>query len=259
MKIIAIIPARMGSSRFPGKPMYPILDIPMIGHCYFRTSMAIGSAETYVATCDKLIADYVSSIGGKVVMTSDTHNRATERTAEALKKIEANNGSIVETVVMVQGDEPLIPKSAIAETVKHFDESEVEIVNIMSRFRNQKQFEDKNNVKVVVNSFNNALYYSREPIPSAWKGIENIPMYNQTGVIAFRKEALLKFNSMPESNLEKIESVDMNRVLEYGGKIRMILSDSHTIGVDTQKEAKDAEDLLMNDPAYLVYKKNSTP
>ena len=107
----------------------------------------------------------------------------------------------------------------------------------MSRFRNQKQFEDKNNVKVVADSFNNALYYSREPIPSAWKGIENIPMYNQTGVIAFRKEALLKL-TLCLKLLEKIESVDMNRVLEYGGKIRMILSDSHTIGVDTQKRPR---------------------
>ena len=88
----------MGSSRFPGKPMYPILDIPMIGHCYFRTSMAIGSAETYVATCDKLIADYVSSIGGKV-MTSDNCNRATERTVEALKKIEANNGQLLKQLL----------------------------------------------------------------------------------------------------------------------------------------------------------------
>ena len=247
----------MGSSRFPGKPMYPLLKIPMIGHCYFRTTMAMGLAETYVATCDQVIADYVESIGGKVVMTADTHDRATGRTAEALNKIEADTDSVVDIVVMVQGDEPLVPPSAIAETLKHFDKPEVEIVNIMSCFRNQKQFEDENNVKVVVNSFNDALYYSRESIPSPWKGIKQVPMYNQMGVIAFRRESLMRFNSTPESLLEKIESVDMNRILDHGGKIRMVLADTCTAGVDTQKEAEDAEDLLMIDPVYDIYKKNS--
>ena len=157
MKAIAIIPVRMNSSRFPGKPMYPLLGVPMVGHCYHRTRMSEGLSETYVATCDQLIFDYVESIGGKAVMTSDTHNRATERTAEAMEKIETEIGSEFGVVVMVQGDEPLIPPSAIAETLKHFDDPEVEIVNIMSRFRDQEQFEDKNNVKVVVNLHSDAL------------------------------------------------------------------------------------------------------
>ena len=130
----------------------------------------------------------------------------------------------------------------------------MDIVNIISRFRNREQFEDKNNVKVVVNRFNDAIYYSREPIPSPWKGIENVPMYNQTGVIAFRREALWRFNQMSESLLEKIESVDMNRILENGGKIRMVLADGFTVGVDTMDEAQDAEDLLRNDLAYATYK-----
>ena len=137
------------------------------------------------------------------------------------------------------------------------NKSEVGIVNIMSHFRNQKQFEDKNNVKVVVNSFNDALYFSREPIPSPWKGIKQVPMHNQTGVIAFRRESLMNFVTTPESLLEKIESVDMNRILELGKKVRMILAKAYTIGVDTQQEAEDAEKLLMNDPAYEIYRKYS--
>jgi len=253
MRAIAIIPARMGSSRFPGKPMYPILGIPMIGHCYYRTLMVEGLTGTYVATCDQVIADYIQTIGGKAVMTSTAHNRATERTAEAIDKIEVEISSTVEVVVMVQGDEPLIPPSAIGESLKHFDDPAVEIVNIMSRFRTREQFEDKNNVKVVVNQFNDALYYSREAIPSPWKGIDQIPMYNQTGVIAFRREALARFNRMPESILEKIESVDMNRILESGSHIRMVLANVFTIGVDTQQEAEEANHLMEEDPVHKEY------
>jgi 3-deoxy-manno-octulosonate cytidylyltransferase (CMP-KDO synthetase) len=254
MKAIAIIPVRMDSSRFPGKPLHPLLGIPMVGHCFFRTEMVKGLSETYVATCDRTITDYVESIGGKTVLTADTHERATGRTCEALEKIESKSGSEADLIIMVQGDEPLIPPSAIDETLKHFDDPEVEIVNIMSRFRNREQFEDKNNVKVVVNCKNDALYYSREPIPSPWRGIESVPMYNQTGVIAFRRETLLRFNHMQESLLEKIESVDMNRILENEGRIRMVLSDVYTLGVDTLQEACDAEGLLLTDATYKHYK-----
>lgn len=254
MKAIAIIPVRMASSRFPGKPLHPLLGIPMVGHCFFRTQMVKGLSETYIATCDMKIADYIESIGGKTVLTADNHDRATGRTAEALEKIESESGAEVDLIIMVQGDEPLISPSAIDETLKHFEDPEVEIVNIMSRFRDREQFEDKNNVKVVVNFKKDALYYSREPIPSPWMGTELVPMYNQTGVIAFRRETLLRFNQMPESLLEKIESVDMNRILENGGRIRMVLSDVFTLGVDTLQEAHDAEELLMTDDTYKHYK-----
>ena len=244
----------MGSTRFPGKPMYPLLGIPMIGHCYFRTCLVDALSDTYVATCDQLIFDYIESIGGKVVMTSTKHNRATERTVEALEIIEVRNGIKVDVVVMVQGDEPLIPPSAIAESINHFENKEVNIVNIISRFLNREQFEDKNNVKVVVNLKNDALYYSREPIPSVWRGVNQVPMYNQTGVIAFRRSSLYKFSKMTETPLEKIESVDMNRILEHDGKIRMVLADGYTLGVDTLEEAEKAAELLKEDISYKTYK-----
>lgn len=253
MRAIAILPARMGASRFPGKPLHPILGIPMIGHCYFRTCMVRGLAGTYVATCDQEIADYVRSIGGNVVMTSTSHNRASDRTAEALAKIEAETNERVDVVIMVQGDEPLILPETIAETLPHFADPGVEIVNIMSRLRTREQFEDRNNVKVVVNHGKDAMYFSREPIPSPWKGVEHVPMYMQVGVIAFRREALMRFNSMQETTLEKIESVDMNRVLETGGRIRMVLTEAVTIGVDTPQEADEVAALMQGDSLIGMY------
>jgi 3-deoxy-manno-octulosonate cytidylyltransferase (CMP-KDO synthetase) len=256
MKAIAVLPARMGASRFPGKPLHPIRGVPLLGHCYYRTIAATGVDATYVATCDQEIADYVRSIGGAPVMTSKHHNRASDRTAEAMVKIEEATGERVDVVIMVQGDEPLILPDTISETLRHFDDSSVEIVNIMSRLRTLEAFEDRNNVKVVVNQNKDAMYFSREPIPSAWKGIDHVPMYMQVGVIAFRRDALIRFNCITEMPLEQIESVDMNRVLETGGKIRMVLTEAVTIGVDTPEEAEEVGRILVDDPIFARYVKS---
>ena len=253
MKAIGVIPARMGASRFPGKPLAPLLGMPMVGHCYHRTALALGAEATYVATCDQPIVDYVESIGGQTVMTATSHNRATTRTAEALERIETQSGNQVDVVVMVQGDEPLIPPAAIAETLRHFEDSRVGIVNIMSALSTREAFVDPNNVKVVVNGNSDALYFSREPIPSPWKGWTHLPRFMQTGIIAFRRQALLDFNAMDETPLEQIESVDMNRVLETGGHIRMVPIDTSTIGVDTHEELAEAERRLRDDPAIKDY------
>lgn len=253
MKAVGIIPARLGATRFPNKPMAPIHGMPMVGHCYHRTRMTPGLTAAYVATCDEEIAQYVRSIGGSVVMTATSHTRATTRTAEAMEHIEAASGERSDVVVMVQGDEPLILPETIAETLEHFSDPSVEIVNIMSRLRTYKQFVDTNNVKVVVNQNYGALYFSREPIPSPWRGVDDVPMYMQTGIIAFRRDVLLRFNQMAETRLEQIESVDMNRVLETGGRIRMVLTESITIGVDTPQELKEAEELMKNDPTLPQY------
>jgi len=253
MKAIGIIPARMAATRFPGKPLATLLGMPMIGHCLHRTRLASGLAAAYVATCDQAIVDYVESLGERAVMTSTAHNRATTRTAEALEIIERQTGEQVDVVVMVQGDEPLIAPDAIAETLRHFSDPAVEIVNIMSKLQSLDAFVDKNNVKVVVDQNNDALYFSREPIPSPWKGWEHLPRYMQTGIIAFRRDTLLRFNAMNEMPLEQFESVDMNRVLETGGSIRMVPIDSFTIGVDTLEELVVAESHLSNDPVLRRY------
>jgi len=253
MKVVGIIPARLGATRFPGKPMATLHGMPMVGHCYHRTRLASGINATYVATCDDEIADYINGIGGSVIMTSTSHTRATTRTAEALEIIESERNEKIDIVVMVQGDEPLIQPDTIAETLRHFDDPKVEIVNIMSRLHSYEYFADKNNVKVVVNNKNDALYFSRETIPSPWQDKESIPMFMQTGIIAFRRDVLMHFNSMEETLLEKIESVDMNRVLETGGSIRMVPTDTMTIGVDTPEELEYAEALLKDDKTMSEY------
>ncbi len=253
MNVIGIIPARMGSSRFPGKPMKKIHGMPMIGHCYHRTAMAPGIDKVYVATCDVEIYDYIISIGGNSIMTANTHTRATTRTAEALENIEAELGKRIDVIVMVQGDEPIIQPNTIGDAIPYFNDHSIHITNIMSRIPTEKVFRDNNNVKVVVNNSNDALYFSREPIPSPWKGWENIPRYMQTGIIAFRRNALIEFNAIEETELEQIESVDMYRVLEVGGKIRMVLTENLTIGVDVQEELIAAEKIMVNDKIMRSY------
>lgn len=253
MKAIGVLPARMGASRFPGKVLAPMLGMPMVGHCYHRTRLAAGLDSVYVATCDDEIADYVTTIGGKAILTSTAHTRATTRTAEAVDTIERETGARVDVVVMVQADEPLIDPETIGATLPHFADSSVEIVNVMSRLRTLEAFEDRNNVKVVVNHINDAMYFSREAIPSPWRGWEHLPRFMQTGIIAFRRDTLSRFNAMTETILEQAESVDMNRVLESGGRIRMVLTDALTIGVDTPDELAQAEAILRDDPAVARY------
>jgi 3-deoxy-manno-octulosonate cytidylyltransferase (CMP-KDO synthetase) len=253
MKAVGIIPARLAATRFPNKPMARICGMPMVGHCYHRTRLSTGIEAAYVATCDQEISKYVESIGGVAIATADTHTRATTRTAEAVKHIEASAGEQIDIVVMVQGDEPLTQPETIAETLKHFTDPAVSIVNIMGRLGSREQFLDKNNVKVVVDHNQDALYFSREPIPSPWKGVEGVLMYVQTGVIAFRRDALIHFNTLPETMLEQAESVDMNRVLEHGGKIRMVLTEAQALSVDTPGELDLAERVMAEDPTLAQY------
>lgn len=254
MKVIAVIPARMGATRFPGKPLAKIHGMPMIGHCYFRTKLTPGLDGTYIATCDGEIADYAASIGAPSIMTASTHNRATDRTAEAMIHIEKLLGHQVDAVIMVQGDEPLITPDAIAKVLEPLQDRTIEIVNVISRIRNDADFLDKGNVKVVVNRRGDAMYFSREPIPCTWKNIPNTPRYMQLGVIAFRRDVLLNFNAESETILEQCESVDMNRVIENGGRIRTVVSDYQTIGVDSPADLERAGALLAVDLLFESYR-----
>ncbi len=256
MRILGIIPARMGSSRFPGKPLEEICGVPMIGHCYYRTKMAQGVNETYVATCDKEIYEYIESIGGSAIMTDNTHIRATTRVAEAMEMIDKRANKKTDIVIMVQGDEPLVSPDVISEIIPHFQDDSVDIVNVMTRINTINAFKDKNNVKAVVDNNKNALYFSREPIPSSVSEFKGVLRYMQTGIIAFRRDALIRFNSLQETPLERAESVDMNRVLETGGKIRMVLSNENTIGVDVPGELKIAEDIMISDKVFKKYMKH---
>jgi 3-deoxy-manno-octulosonate cytidylyltransferase (CMP-KDO synthetase) len=258
MNIIAIIPARMGSSRFPGKPLAKIHGMPMIGHVYYRTQLCSLLTDTYVATCDREICDYVSSIGGKPVMTADTHERCTDRTAEAMLKIENDSDQIVEVVVMVQGDEPMVTPEMIDAALKPLlDDKSVNVVNLMGQLNSLEEFEDPNEVKVVIDGRGDALYFSREPIPSRKKGLREVPMHKQVCIIPFRRDYLLKFNAMAETPLERIESVDMLRILENGEKVRMVKIDTANKSVDTPEDLKQAEDLMKRDPLMRSYLKQT--
>ena len=256
MNIIAIIPARMASSRFPGKPLAKICGIPMVGHVYFRSKMANVLNEVYVATCDNEIKDYVESISVKAIMTSDTHERASDRTAEAMLKIEKETGQRIDIVVMIQGDEPMLVPEMIELAVEPMlkDES-ILVVNLMAPLKKIEEHEDPNEVKVVVDKDNFALYFSREPIPSRKKGAKEIPMLKQVCIIPFRRDFLLKFNQLEPTPLEKIESVDMLRILEHGYMVKMVMSSYNTYSVDTLEDLRKVEQLMKDDILLPKYRR----
>lgn len=257
---IAVIPARMGSSRFPGKPMADILGMPMIGHVYKRVKLSHSIDEVYVATCDKVIYDYIESIGGKAVMTSITHERCSDRCAEAMLLIEKELNCLVNILVMVQGDEPLTFPEMLDESLEPLllDEK-IQISNLVARIDTVDEFADPNEVKVVLSKSNKALYFSREPIPSVKKvGAESLAQFKgqtieqmltslstssrdfipfkQVCVIPFRRDFLLNYNDIVPTPLENIESVDMSRILEHGGDVLMVHTNYKTKAVDTQAD-----------------------
>lgn len=254
MNIVGVIPARLASSRFPGKPLALIHFIPMVGHVYLRSKMCRQLDEIYVATCDEEIAEYIATIGGKVVMTSNTHERAADRTAEALRKIEESAGRRFNIAVMIQGDEPMVtPQMIDASVAPMLYDPTIQVVNLMVPLRSKEEEEDPNEVKVVVNRKGEALYFSREPIPSRKKGVQDVPMMKQVCVIPFRRDFLFLFTSLEQTPLEKIESVDMNRVLEHGYRIQMVYVNEVTYSVDTREDLEHVEALMAGDPLLKQY------
>lgn len=254
MKIIGIIPARLASSRLPQKPMADILGMPMIGHVYHRSKLCTTLDEVYVATCDKEIYDYIISIGGKSVMTSDKHERASDRTAEALLKIESDTNSKIDIVVMIQGDEPMVTPEMINSSITPLiQDNSIKITNLMAKMNSIQEHEDPAEVKVVVDKNNFALYFSREPIPSRKKGVNDVPMLKQVCIIPFLRDFLLEYNDMEQTPLEIIESVDMNRLLENGIKIKMVLTETETYSVDTIADLENVNAKMKNDLLIKTY------
>lgn len=256
MNIIGIIPARMASSRFPGKPMEKILGMPMIGHVYHRSKMCKNLNDVWVATCDKEIIDYIESIGGKAVMTADTHQRASDRSAEALKKIEKLTKKKVDFVAMIQGDEPMLIPDMLDELVNPvLKNKKLPVVNLISKIESEEEFTSPNTVKLVLNNEGFILYFSREPIPSKKKYNDKIPMWKQLGLINFSRTALLDYIKMTPTPLEIIESVDMNRFLEHGVKIKAVSTQFQTYAVDTKQDLENVEKLLKEDILSKQYLK----
>ncbi len=254
IKIVGIIPARMESSRFPGKPLAKINDMPMIGHVYFRSKMSSVLDDIYVATCNEEIKDYIQSINGKTIMTSNKHKRASDRVAEALLKIEENTKEKVDIVVMIQGDEPMVFPEMIDRAIKPLiEDKEINIVNLIAPIKSSEEHKDPNEVKVVVDRNNFALYFSREPIPSNKKESNKNYMYKQVCIIPFRRDFLIKFNELEPTPLEIIESIDMLRVLEHGHKVKTVLSGFKTYSVDNINDLKRVEKLMKNDKISKLY------
>lgn len=244
MKILALIPARMGSSRFPGKPMIPILGKPMIGHVYERVSQNLLLTVIAVATCDREIADYIEGIGGRVVMTGSHHERASDRCAEALEILEREDGMTYDIVVMVQGDEPMTHPDMISEAVNPMlADPTIQVVNLLGKINSTAEFEDRNCIKVVCDLHGNALYFSREPIPTRSK-VPLIPMGKQVCIIPFQRDFLLEYTRMTPTPLEIAESVDMMRVLEHGLKVKMAPTRHSSQSVDTPADLKKVEKLM---------------
>jgi len=243
MNILALIPARMGSSRFPGKPMANILDKPMIGHVYERVSKCDLLIKTVVATCDQEILEYVESIGGEAVMTSDQHERASDRCAEALSYLEKQDEIKYDIIVMVQGDEPMTHPNMIVEAVTPMlNDSEILVTNLLGDIKSIEEFEDKNCIKVVCDLDNNALFFSREPIPTRKFG--NVSMKKQVCIIPFKRDFLLRYTSLNPTPLEISESVDMMRILEHGLKVYMVPTKYESYAVDTKDDLKRVEILM---------------
>ncbi len=254
MRIIGIIPARMGSSRFPGKPLRKIHGFPMVGHVYSRSKMSPILDDLYVATCDHEIAEFVSSIGGKPVMTSHLHERASERAAEALAHIEQTTGQKTDVVVMIQGDEPMLVPEMIQESVQPLlDSSTVKVSNLLGKIEEDTEFCDPNEVKVVIDQNNFAVYFSREPIPSGKKASGTFDKYKQICVISFKRDFLLEFNQLSPTPLEKVESVDMLRVIEHGYKVKMVPTKYRAYSVDTEEDLMHVEELMEHDPLLGEY------
>ena len=250
MKIVAIIPARMASTRFPGKPLADILGLPMIEHVRRRVALSPLLSEVYVATCDTAIMDAVQSFGGRAVMTADTHERCTDRIAEAARNLSLD----ADIVVNVQGDEPLFHPDQIAEMVNPLvADPALPCSNLMAELASEADFRSKDVVKMVCLPNGNALYFSREAIPSGSHCKKPYRKYKQLGAIAFRADFLQAFTSLSATPLEEIESVDMLRAVEHGYPVRMIVTRHVGVGVDTPEGLARAVEMMRADPLFKTY------
>ena len=240
MKFMAIIPARYASTRFPGKPLAVLGGKTVIQRVYEQVSSVL--SEVYVATDDQRIYDCVEGFGGKAVMTREDHKSGTDRIEEAVEKI----GTDADVIINVQGDEPFIQPSQV-ETLMHlFDASETQIGTLGKLFESMEAVENPNSPKIVTDNRGFALYFSRSVIPyirgkerNDWFG--QYPFLKHLGIYAYRREVLAEVTRLPQSSLEKAESLEQLRWLQNGYRIRVGLTDVETIGIDTPEDLQRAE------------------
>lgn len=244
MNILALIPARMGSSRFPGKPLKKINGKPMIQHVYERVSKNKQITSTYVATCDNEISDYLRKIKANFIMTSKKHERASDRCAEALKKIENNLKKSFDIIVMIQGDEPMVHPRMISEALVPFlKDKDTNVVNLLGKFESKKEYLDKNCIKVICDEKMNAKYFTRN-LPLQFYNSKNKLIGKQVCIIPFKKKALLTYIKLKPTYFEIKESVDMWRLLENNLNVKMISTKFTSYAVDTKKDLKKVSKIM---------------
>ncbi len=238
MKFLGIIPARYASTRFPGKPLADMLGMPMIQRVYEQVVGVLD--DVCVATDDQRIFDAVVAFGGKVVMTSDQHQSGTDRCYEALTKIGGN----FDVVVNIQGDEPFIKPAQINLLQSCFEDEKTQIATLVKPFPENSEFEilsNPNTPKVVLNNNMQAMYFSRSVIPF-FRGKDNKEWaknhiyYKHIGLYAYKSDVLKKITNLPQSGLEKTESLEQLRWLENGYTIKVAITHEETIGIDTPED-----------------------
>ena len=245
MNKICIIPARMGSSRFPGKPLKNIKGMPLIIHIAKRCLLSEKIDKVFVATCDEEIKSVVASYDIDVVMTRDDHDRCTDRVSEAINYLSLEL-KLNDLIIMVQGDEILVDPVMIDMMIDTYEKIEPPVMNIVSRLYNEDDYASSDVVKAVGAPDGRALYMSRSAIPSPYRH-EDVSFYQQTGIIAFSVDFLRKFGEMEQTPLEIIESIDMLRAIENGIRLQLLYIEQETIGVDTEADLLRAEKMLNHD------------
>lgn len=254
MARLCVIPARMDSSRFPGKPMAILLGKPMLGHVYARTRLEDTFDRVVVATCDTEIKRYCDSKEIESVMTSHKHERASDRVQEAVEKLE-HDGQFYDSVTLVQGDEPMVTPRMLRIAVEYLERNNVDVVNLRSRIHSKEEFLSLNCVKVVVSQQDRALYFTRSPVPASSKPTFKLPIaFKQVCIIPFRRSFLDEYSKLLKPTyLEEVESIDMNRVLEHDKMVYCVEIDEETHPVDTEADLKMVSERMKKCPLVGSY------
>ncbi len=242
-RITAVIPARMASTRFPGKPLAPIAGMPMVEMVRRRVALSELVDEVFVATCDTEIAETVERHGGHAMMTADTHERCTDRVHEAAGSLDAD------IVVIVQGDEPLFDPDVIRMLVEPMlARPDVACTNLLSVIADEADLSDHDIVKAVCDLAGHVMYLSRAHVPFMREAGHDVPMLRQTGLSAFTATFLDVFASLAPTPLEIAESIDFLRILEHGHVLEGVVWDRPTHGVDRPEDVAAVEAALADDP-----------
>ncbi len=241
MKVIAVIPARYASTRFPAKLMQDLGGKTVILRTYEAAIETHLFDDVFVVTDSDLIYSEIVSHGGKAIMSVKEHESGSDRIAEAVANLD------VDIVVNVQGDEPFIDKEPLEKVIEVFKydvENKVDLASLMREITNEEDIQNPNNVKVVVDQNNFALYFSRSVIPYAREKNVGVRYFQHIGIYAFRKQALLDFYSLPMKSLEASEKLEQLRYLEFGKRIKMVETTHVGIGIDTIEDLEKARLLL---------------